>query len=489
MSDPRIVSERPLVLQIEKAIYGGAGLARHDGKAIFIPYTLPDETVSAIVTHSKASFAEAALKEIIEPSAARVEPPCPYFGHCGGCHYQHAGYPAQLAIKEAVLLETLTRAHLAPLPAVVIHSGAPLSYRNRIRLHLNPVAMKAGDVLGYRARGTHELIAIDQCPIALPRLEEAIRPLATLLIEQACAPYFGQVELSLNHDGSELLLALWLRERSNPDEANAHLAQLCPALARSLPRLRGACVHGAAQAAGALAGAPPRLPKHGARQKRQSEGVDRRPEEPGAESASRLPVATWGAQSMTYRIGAFDYRVSLGSFFQVNHSLLEVLVRLATGGRSGALAWDLYAGVGLFSRVLAGSFGQVIAVEGAPGSSADLRVNLAAPDLAAPHRAICSSTLDFLRREASPPGGSKARRERPNFVLVDPPRSGLGEEVTRLLAQIGPADITYVSCDPATLSRDLRGLVDSGYKLQQLHLIDLFPQTFHLETVALLSRP
>jgi 23S rRNA (uracil1939-C5)-methyltransferase len=197
---------------------------------------------------------------------------------------------------------------------------------------------------------------------------------------------------------------------------------------------------------------------------------------------------------MTYQVAGVDYRVSLGAFFQVNRGLVGTLVELATHRRSGLLAWDLYAGVGLFSRVLASRFEQVVAVEAAPTAYQDLRANLGLP-----HQAICSGTLEFLRREAARPHAGKSRGSKPvftpprsvlpDFVLVDPPRAGLGEEAARLLSQIGPGEITYVSCDPATLSRDLRVLVNSGYKLNEIHLIDLFPQTFHLETVAMLSRP
>jgi 23S rRNA (uracil1939-C5)-methyltransferase len=188
-------------------------------------------------------------------------------------------------------------------------------------------------------------------------------------------------------------------------------------------------------------------------------------------------LASAGNQSISYAARDQSYRVSIGSFFQVNRFLIDPLVELVTKDAEGKLAWDLYAGVGLFARVLQSTFNQVVAVEAAPSSVQDLRHNLA--DGA--HRIVASSTLDFLRRAAT------ARKEIPDFVVVDPPRAGLGKEVTALLEKIQPAHITYVSCDPATLSRDLKSLLDSGYSLQQLHMVDMFPQTFHLESVAKLS--
>ncbi len=466
--------QKPATLRIEKAIYGGAGLARDDGKAIFVPLTLPGELVTASVTRKKSSFAEATLGRVLEPSPDRTAPSCPYFGACGGCQYQHASYPAQLAIKAAILAETLTRAHLTSLPEIVTHAGAPFGYRNRIRLHFDPVT----SALAYRQRGGHRLIAVDRCPIAAPELEEALEALAGA--GQQCGSSFSQAEWSVNHDGSELLLALWLRAGANEQQAGSKLSRLCETLQPRLPMLRGAGVH-------APETAEPQDPSRrrgrssanflAARKKQAGQygGRDNADSPPGA------PSVTWGTPWMMYKAAGFDYRVGLGAFFQVNRTLIDTLAQLATGGRSGPLAWDLFAGVGLFSHSLATHFSHVVAVEGAPISCADLRHNLASP-----HRAVRSSTLDFLRREAVLTGTPE--RPTPDFVLVDPPRAGLGEEVTRLLAQIGPPEITYVSCDPATLSRDLHALVNSGYKLHQLHLIDLFPQTFHLETVAMLSR-
>jgi len=145
--------------------------------------------------------------------------------------------------------------------------------------------------------------------------------------------------------------------------------------------------------------------------------------------------------------------------------------------RSGEVAWDLYAGVGLFARALTRQFKRVVAVEGAASSVRDLRENLSG----GAHRVAAASTLEFLRMARSD------RQGRPDFMVVDPPRAGLGKEITALTAEIRPAHITYVSCDPATLSRDLKSLLDSGYQLTKLHMVDLFPQTFHLESVAMLS--
>lgn len=458
-------AESAVQLRIDKAVYGGAGLARQQGKAVFVPYSLPGELVTASVTREKTGFSEAALQSVLEPSPARAEPPCPYFGVCGGCHYQHASYEAQLEMKRAILGETLTRAGLGELPAIVTHAGQPWGYRSRIRLHIDP----STSALGYWQRGAHRLVLVDRCPIAAPVLERALVHLDEVGRRQQWGGFFCEVELSVNHDGSELLLAFWLCTPVRADEASARLQRLCDDLEQRLPSLRGA---------GVLAPQPLRQ-EQGRGSRHSRSGQRSGPRSAPADDAPGALLAKWGVPDMTYHVGTLAYRVSLGAFFQGNRTLVAELVTLATAGRSGLLAWDLYAGVGLFSRVLAGCFDKVVAVEGAPISFEDLRFHLAAP-----HQAVQASTLDFLRRQVG-----QGERGRPGFVLVDPPRAGLGPEVVSLLARSRPKDVTYVSCDPATFARDLRGLVDSGYTLQQLHLIDLFPQTFHLEAVAMLSHP
>jgi 23S rRNA (uracil1939-C5)-methyltransferase len=186
-------------------------------------------------------------------------------------------------------------------------------------------------------------------------------------------------------------------------------------------------------------------------------------------------LAHWGAESIAYRAAGFDYRVDHGAFFQVNRWLVDPLVERVTGGQKGAVAWDLFAGVGLFARRLADSFERVVAVESAPASQAALAHNLQDTN----SEAVTSETLPFLRRRSNP---------RPGLIVVDPPRTGLGLEVTTLLGEIGAPSLVYASCDPATLARDLRALLGSGYAIESLTFADLFPQTFHLETVVALRR-
>jgi 23S rRNA (uracil1939-C5)-methyltransferase len=177
----------------------------------------------------------------------------------------------------------------------------------------------------------------------------------------------------------------------------------------------------------------------------------------------------------------FEYRVDQGAFFQVNRWLVDGLVEAVTAGRSGELAWDLFAGVGLFAHRLTAGFARVVAVESAPTAVDALEANLAGTG----GTAVRAATLDFLR--------TAVERERPDLVVpdlvvVDPPRTGLGAEITALLGKLAAPALVYVSCDPATLARDLKALIASGYEVESVTLADLFPQTFHLETMVHLHR-
>ena len=161
-------------LHIEKPIYGGAGLARHEGKAIFVEHALPGEIVEAEILRSKASYAEARIQALLEPSPERTAPACQHYGACGGCHYQHTSRALELAMKKTILSETLTRARIAEFPEILTLAAEPTGYRNRIRLHLrsNPFGV------GYLKEQSHALLPIEECTVASPNLVEAFRALA-----------------------------------------------------------------------------------------------------------------------------------------------------------------------------------------------------------------------------------------------------------------------------------------------------------------------
>lgn len=419
-----------MLVQIEKPIYGGSFLTRVEGKAVFVPLALPGEQARVHIVEDKRSYASAELDEAITEAPERVAARCPYFGACGGCQYQHASYQAQLSYKERILRETLERGGVQARQAIEVLAGDPWGYRNRIR-----VAFDAHGDAGYRGRRSHGVVPIAECPIAAPVLVRTALQAAELY--KAIAPRRRPAELALFCDAEE----------------KAVLASVFCA--------------GAAQAP--LTDSFDRL-----RQVPEVRGVELVEQRPGQQPRT---VAHAGETSMGYRAAGFDYRVDHGAFFQVNRRLVDPLVERVTAGRSGALAWDLYAGVGLFSRPLTNGFGHVVAVESAPAAGNALEHNLAGRDA----EAVRAATHDFLRRHRT--------AQRPDLIVVDPPRTGLGAEATELLGEIGAPEMVYVSCDPATLARDLRALTASGYEIGRVTLADLFPQTFHLETIVDLRRP
>jgi 23S rRNA (uracil1939-C5)-methyltransferase len=271
--------------------------------------------------------------------------------------------------------------------------------------------------------------------VALAKTDAAIRGWLAAAVE---------LEFFTNNDESALQLVLLTRK---PPAAG--FGAFCKALQRIVPELSGAGV--------AL------LPKNPSPQGRRAEHAK--------------PGAQWGTPGIIYTIGNDRHWVSRGAFFQVNRHVVAQLLRLAVGERQGTLAWDLYAGVGLFSRALAATFEQVVAVEAGQPAATDLSAALKGKQ----HRAVAMTTLEFLQ-------AAVVQRERPDLIVMDPPRAGVGAEVCALLARVRCLEIVYVSCDPVTLTRDLKQLTGDGYKLVELNLVDMFPQTFHMETVAVLRR-
>jgi len=435
----------PKLVEITKPLYGGQFLARHEGKAVFVPITLPGEQVRVRITEEKKSYSVAEPLETVLASPDRVTPTCQYFGVCGGCSYQHASYESQLAMKESILRETLTRSGVTPTEGFEVLAANPWAYRNRIRLGFD-----AEGNPGYRGRRSHAIIPIGECPIAAPTLISAAEIIAEVCRDARPPLHLSEVSLFCNHDESEMLATFFTAGTDGKPDGTSDrsifqigLDPIFRDLAERIPALKG---------------------------------VDVMAEASGHEPARSL--AQCGDPSITYRAGGFDYRVDQGAFFQVNRWLIDALADRVVGQHTGAVAWDLFAGVGLFARQLTKRFGKAVAVESAPSAVSALEANL--KETAG--IAVRATTLDFLRRTVQP-RRSAGDFERPELIIVDPPRTGLGPEVTELLGQVAPATIVYVSCDPATLARDLRALIETGYTIQSITLADLFPQTYHLESV------
>jgi 23S rRNA (uracil1939-C5)-methyltransferase len=376
---------------IEKLVYGGDGLARLDGRVVLTPYVLPGEIVRAEVERVKNDLFRGRLIEVISPSPSRVSAPCPYFLHCGGCHYQHADVTYQVEQKRSILREALRRVGKIEFEGEIQSiAGPPWEYRNRAQFHIED-----GDI-GYFEHGSHSLCPIDRCAIASPALNNVI---ATMK-DQVPRSFTGSVEFFTNETDIQVNV------------------------------------------------------------------VDRAP---------RSVLSMFQSLGVTGPIEYAGFRVSRNSFFQVNRYLIDDLVKCALGDREGDWAVDLYAGVGLFSTRLAERFKKVTAVESSRAAFQDLQYNIERRTL--PVAVENKTAEEYLA----------SLEETPELILADPPRTGLGKDVVRELARIRSPRLTIVSCDPATLARDLRSLLAGGYRIESVTLVDLFPQTFHLETVVHLA--
>jgi 23S rRNA (uracil1939-C5)-methyltransferase len=412
------------------------------GKAVFIPFVLAQEKIEAAITGQKASFARGQIKQVIEPSPHRIEPQCRYFARCGGCHYQHASYEHQLEIKQQILRENLLRTAKLELECELqVHASPPWNYRNRSRLQVGTQPQFAA---GYFKTSSHELLPVEECPISSPLINRGIAVLWQLGRAQKVPNGVREVEFFANADDTELLVAFWCEAPTR----RAEVRNLAEELKEIFSPIAGITAFRESQTKGKRGGSQPVAPE---------------------------TLLTFGEQHLTYQTALNSYRVSAGGFFQVNRHLIDQLVNIVSKGRSGDRALDLYAGAGLFSTALACDFRHIVSVESSHLSFYDLKYNLPSQG-----KAVLATSESYVTSLPNP--------ERPDLIVVDPPRSGLGEHVAQSIVKMDAARITYVSCDPATLARDLISFLAAGYRVEQAHLVDLFPQTYHLETVLQLTR-
>lgn len=403
-STPEAQAEPGPELVIEKWVYGGDGLARADGKVLMIPYTLPGERVRARIAADHGGFAEARVTEMLERSAERVEPQCPVFGLCGGCHYQHAGAEFQAARKAEIVREVFQRVGKIKAPdEIKILAGEPWGYRNRTQFHSD------GRDIGFLEASSHSLVPVDHCPISAPKINEGLQALRYMIRDRGWPRFVRTLELFTN--GEQTMVNV-LETEGSRGVAKGFFAWL----------------------------------------------------------GKQIPGAELGG--LEYDCEGAKFRVSHGAFFQVNRFLVDPLANAAVEGAEGDIALDLYSGVGLFTLRLARKFTKAAGVESNHQAARDLTFNAERAGLTIPvHPMQAEQYLE-------------TRKSTPDFVLADPPRSGLGKRVVQHLVRLKPREIRVVSCDPATLARDAAGLIAGGYSFEKLTVADLFPQTYHVETIA-----
>ncbi|HET9533489.1 MAG TPA: class I SAM-dependent RNA methyltransferase, partial [Blastocatellia bacterium] len=389
----------------ERMAYGGDAVTHFEGLTVFIPLAAPEERLRVRITERKKRFARATILEIISPSPSRREPPCRYFGQCGGCQLQHLSYDAQLEAKAGFVRDALSRIARIDWPhEIPVRRAREFEYRARAQIKVErQSADRPGDLkIGFNRTGSHDVCDVAECPVLTPEMNAALSTLRSGLVLVSSEETPSKIEMAAGQTGVAV----------EPEIA----------------------------------------------------GLRRREIERSARGAT--------------------YRFDATTFFQVNPFLLEDLIDEATKGASGRLAIDLYAGVGLFTIQLARAFDRVIGVESGPEAARFARLNI---------EASSAANIDFyqlrvetwLNRYAA--AVAKTGAERPDLVLLDPPRNGAIEAAGPIIA-LGPERVVYVACDPTTMARDLRVMIDSGYQIERIAALDLFPQTYHIETVVSLER-
>jgi 23S rRNA (uracil1939-C5)-methyltransferase len=416
---------RRVRLRTETMSYGPHAVARAEGKVVFVRNAAPDEEVEVAVTEEHRRYAFADLLRVIAPSPQRRPAPCPFLPRCGGCAWQHLDYASQLRAKRALVAEHLRRiARVDANVAEPLASPLEFGYRHRLKLRVD------GGRVGFFAGGSHDLVEVDHCLLAAPRVDAAI-PTAARLV-RALRTRTRRLEIVAGDDADAGLTVIGEAEGAwvEADE----------------PVCRAWMADHAAVVAGLL------LAGRGWRRSWGAPGSSIRPSD-----ALRIPVGA-------------------GTFTQVNPLANRLLVRTVldlAGEVGGRRVLDLYAGAGNLSLPLAQRGAEVTAIEGSRQAVSDARAAADRLGLGS-YRAVCERVDRALAALA-------AAGERFDVAVLDPPRSGAQEAVAPLLA-LRPPRLLYVSCDPTTLARDL-GRLSAHYRVERVQPIDMFPQTYHVETV------
>jgi 23S rRNA (uracil1939-C5)-methyltransferase len=421
-----------VTVRVDSMAHRGYGVARLMEKVIFIPYTAPGESVSITITEEKKNYSIGQALKILEPSPVRREPPCPYFGTCGGCQWQHIDYSAHGVLKATILGDILKRlGGFREIPTVAVHpSPRPYGYRVRVQLK------RRGTDLGYYRERSHQIIDIDHCPIAHRLINEIIPVLRRNLSRLSAVK-----EIEINVSPEEANGVLLLHVDSYESKTRKFLSDLLGAY----PILKGVAIL-------------------------QRGGIKRVGD----------PVLTFPV--LLLRSGEerrLHFRASAGSFFQVHPDQNQRLVQSVldfSGPSENEKVLDLYAGIGNFTIPLALEAGEAIGIEESPPAIRDAAFNSRSNGVER-CRFIAAKVEDVLKTW---------KEENPQLIVLDPPRTG-AKGLTERISGIRPERIVYVSCEPTTFARDIRLLSEKGYRLERLALIDMFPQSYHMEVVGLLK--
>ena len=430
----------------------GMGVARLEGRVVFVPGTIRGERWTVRLEKVTKNVAWARGVELLEGSPERLEPDCPLAGRCGGCQFRHMTYAEELQAKGRRVADALERVGGVKLELPpVLGAEEPERYRNKVQF---PVAQeKRGLAIGYYRPRSHDVLDAPDC-LLQPLTVTALRGAVKEWMERYQVPAYGE------EDGTGLIRHLYVRTNSR-DQALCCLVvngtglpfqqELVDALRRVCPGLAGVVLNFNTRDTNVILGEEYRT--------------------------------LWGRDYLEEELCGLTFRLSVPSFFQINRAQTQRLYQVAldfAGLHGDETVLDLYCGIGTISLALARQAGQVIGAEVVPQAIEDAKQNAARADI---------QNAEFFCGDAGAVAQKLANEGvRPRVICVDPPRKGLGPEVPAILASMAPERIVYVSCDPATLARDVKRLGELGYQVQKAQAVDLFPRTCHVETVVLMSR-
>jgi 23S rRNA (uracil1939-C5)-methyltransferase len=419
-------------VKIEKLVYGGKGLAKLDDKICFVPFVLPNEKVDVVIKKEKKNFYECELQEILEPSPDRIEPICKYFTYCGGCDYQHMTYEREVEIKADILVETLNRIGKLELEKLskIIPSPREYFYRNRTQLKVQ------GNTLGFYKKESNDIVDIDSCYLLDEEINKGLQGLKEIVKFLEYKPL--EIHIYRTNQGDMLVKFIYNRRFRRFPLGLKHLKSFVS------QDIIGIGIY-----------------------------------EKRGNSIKRF--ITIGKTFGLEEVNGIKYRVSMDSFFQINkyqvsNLINEVIDEIKDGNyKNGA---DLYCGVGTITIPMAKYVENVIGLESNPFAIQDANYNKKLNKV---------KNIKFYRMEAQDIEDIEDLQNI-DLIVVDPPRTGLSKKlINYFLKQDSIKKIVYVSCNPSTLARDINVLKEK-YQLKKVKMIDMFPRTYHIETIAVLER-
>jgi 23S rRNA (uracil1939-C5)-methyltransferase len=429
-------------LTLTGVAHGGETVARDGDLVTFVSLGLPGERVLADIVDRKPRFQRGRVRQVLEAASERITPPCDVFGTCGGCHWQHAAYASQLEYKTAVLRDQLERTGRFEAPPVESAIASPLEWHYRNRVQLVPIA--GSRLVGFRRAHSHYPVPVEHCYISDPRINELIVEAPWSAMRDQRWSEIAEIDVRVAPGQAPVV-----RYIEHGDTAGGSDEDSQPAGGRSSGASRGS---------------------------RGPRGVSGATRVTGTKNRSAR--VSPDARTLTYSLHGFELDVPPDAFFQINLAVAELLIDQVLewlAPASGDIVIDGYAGVGTFSLPIAATGAAVVAIESHRPAADANGANAGAAGLV------------NVGAQAEAVEKALAKMERADLILVDPPRRGCGPDVMREIARLHPKRVVYVSCEPSTLARDLRQLGDSGYRLARTRVADMFPQTYHLESVSLLE--